>query len=175
MTDQIEPIRRANAVANWGRWAVRCPTLWCTNAYMPELHQAAWRCEVCGLDMDIVWPPDPIAIEALLLMRPDPNARSWEPNETLADLFAENVEHGCIPEGLAELTAGAEPVDVMTVVDGRIVGGLVYGPVEAWRAIRTSDPSITAEGEPPAYGPLPARPGLTERAAGTLLQLPEGT
>lgn len=136
MTSDIEPVRQASVRGNWGRWVAECSTSWCTNAWMPQLYEPGWRCGVCGLDTEIVWPPDPIAIEALLLMRVDPKTRNWEPGETLADLLAENIENGMVPDDLAALTS-ADQVDVMTVIDGRVVGGLVYGPIEAWRTVRT--------------------------------------
>jgi hypothetical protein len=122
---------------------------------MPNLGDPVWVCEVCGLPTDIVWPPDPIAIEAVLLMRPDPASRNWEPGETVADLVMENAAHGIVPPGTPPPERWADPdaaTDLITEVDGCVVGGLVYGPVEAWRLARGgTDPSITAAGEPVAY------------------------
>jgi hypothetical protein len=121
---------------------------------MPDLGSGAWVCGLCGVPTEIVWPVDPISIEAVLLMRPNPHTRNWVPPETLTDLIAENAAHGIFPPGVTALD-GVAPIDLMIEVDGRVVGGLVYGPVEQWRAARTTDPSVTADGEPPAYLALP--------------------
>lgn len=138
MTQQIEQVRKRAAQANWGRWAVACGTGWCTNAWMPELGDETWRCGVCGLDTEIEWPPDPIAIEAILLMRPDPNTRNWVPGELLDDLVMQNAEHGILPPGVDLDHPDPAGYDVMEVRDGWVVGGLIYGPVEQWRVARRS-------------------------------------
>jgi hypothetical protein len=83
-------------------------------------------------------------------MRPDPNTRNWEPHERLDELVMENAAHGIFPPGCNpdELT---ESVDVMIEADGCVIGGMIYGPVEAWRLARGTDPSVTAAGEALAY------------------------
>lgn len=151
---ELLPQRVTPARACWGRWVVDCATSWCTNAWMPQLGDTAWLCDLCGVPTDIVWPPDPIAIEAILLMRPDPNTRSWNPGETLCDLVMENAAHGINPEGTPPPEQWTDPdaaVDFIVEAGGRVIGGLVYGPVEQWRVGRGTDPSITAAGEPRAY------------------------
>lgn len=148
---EIARPRVVAARANWGRWIVDCWTTWCTNAWMPELGEAEWVCTICGVPNVIEWPPDPIAIEAILLMRPDPNTRNWEPGEGLNDLIMQNAEHGILPPKVNLDDPDPAGYDVMEERDGHVIGGLIYGPVEEWRAIRTNNPSITADGEPRAY------------------------
>jgi hypothetical protein len=132
--DQLEQVRkRADAAVNWGRWISRCVTSWCTDAWGPDLGEQFWQCPSCGLVNEVAWPADPIAVEALLLMRPDPKTRNWEPHETLEDLVMENGAHGILPPGLLEVGG-----DVALIIDGRIVGGMVYGPVEEWRNVRVA-------------------------------------
>lgn len=154
LTGSVTALRVRPAAANWGRWVVTCATSWCTNAWMPDLGEQEWLCDKCGVPTGIVWPPDPIAIEAILLMRPDPNTRSWVPGETLSDLIMENASHGILPDSAPDRDRWADPdaaADLIVEAGGRVVGGLVYGPVEAWRVERGTDPSITAAGEPRAY------------------------
>jgi len=148
---EIAVPRTAPARANWGRWVVGCSTSWCTNAWMPNLGEGEWLCGICGVPTIIVWPADPIAIEAVLLMRPDPNTRNWEPGETVADLVTQNAEHGILPEGVDLDDPDPAGYDVLEEYDGRVVGGMIYGPVEQWRAIRPAEPSITSPCEPRAY------------------------
>jgi hypothetical protein len=49
--------------------------------------------ETCGEVFTVEWPLWIAEIEAVMAERPIPN-RNWYPHETLADLLAENVEHG---------------------------------------------------------------------------------
>lgn len=152
MTTDIERERRQPAMANWGRWTVGCSTSWCTNAWMPGLGETEWICTVCGVPTAINWPPDPIAIEAILLMRPDPNSRNWVPGETLADLIMQNAEHGIQVPGVDLEYPDPAGYDVMEERDGWVVGGLVYGPVEQWRAIRPAGAVIALPPVPHQIG-----------------------
>ena len=124
----------AYAEANWGRWIARCPRPWCTNAMRVDLDQAAFRCEGlggCGLEADIAWPPDPAAIEILLLQRPVPRTRNWMQGESLEQLLAENAAHGVLPpEWTAELPAG-ESRAIADIVEQRVVGGLLLDQLAA--------------------------------------------
>jgi hypothetical protein len=152
MTGDVDVRRVMPAVCNWGRWVVECATAWCTNAWMPQPGDRMWQCGTCGLDTEIAWPPDPIAIEALLLMRPDPSSRNWRPPETLTDLVMENAAHDIFPPG-TDLTCGPEPVvtRLLEQVGDHVVGGLVYGPIESRRLARPAGPSVTRAGEARTY------------------------
>lgn len=47
-----------------------------------------------GYSMDVVYPEERAEIERILMLRPNPLNRNWLPHETIADLIAENLEHG---------------------------------------------------------------------------------
>lgn len=47
-----------------------------------------------GDELQAVYPAERAQIEAVLNLRPIRSTRNWEPNETLADLIAQNIEHG---------------------------------------------------------------------------------
>ena len=94
--------------ANWGRWIVDCPH--CSSALMidPEwgwveprsqtFHpRDFFECWDCGTRAEVEWPPDELifSAERLLMMRPDPKTRNFDPkSETLNDLMWENGAHG---------------------------------------------------------------------------------
>jgi len=94
--------------ANWGRWIVDCPR--CSSAlqidpewgwinYHKQTHhdREFFECWDCGITAEIEWPPDEMifSAERLLMMRPDPKNRNFDPKtETLNDLMWENGEHG---------------------------------------------------------------------------------
>lgn len=139
---QVEAARILPVRANWGRWVADCATFWCTNAWMPDLHQQMWRCSTCGLDTEITWPVDPVAIEAVLLMRVNPNDRNWEPGETVTDLLLENIEHG-VP---VQVPDQQETCDLLIEVGGQVVGGLIREQVEQWRAVRAQYAGALASG-----------------------------
>jgi hypothetical protein len=42
------------------------------------------------------WPRNASEVEKRLVRRPDRSTRNWVPAETLAELDAENVEHGVV-------------------------------------------------------------------------------
>lgn len=112
--------------ANWGRWVARCPRQWCTNAMQVEPGDSAFIClgaGGCGWTAALVWPPDPPAIELLLMMRPVPRTRNWMPGESLEDLIAENARHGVLAPALAGLTGS---VTLAAIVDERLVGGHLH-------------------------------------------------
>lgn len=122
----------AYAEANWGRWVARCPRPWCANAMQLDAGQRMFSClgfGGCGYRTDIIWPPDPLMIEAILEMRPVPRTRNWLPGESLEDLIAENAAHGCLPP---ELLAAAQTDPVLLRTSGdRAVGGLLHRQLEA--------------------------------------------
>lgn len=140
------------ARVSWGRWVVDCAAPLCTSALTlgPDLldesgnivrYGLTWgrdtmRCWDCShVTAPIVWPRDPIAIQMMLIRRPDIRTRNWEPHETLDDLLVENVTHGLIPR---ELDLDGPDACVMQVVDGVLVGGLLLDALsnpEARRAL----------------------------------------
>jgi hypothetical protein len=101
---------RAVVYANWGRWVARCPRPGCPGAehfgpdaisgHVGGLTGIGFRCAHCGLVCAADWPPNVDDIMRLLLMRPVPANRNWEPGQTVHDLLAENVEQGCVPLAL---------------------------------------------------------------------------
>lgn len=128
----------AQAYVSWGRWVVECSNPFCSSALTlgPDVviveglirRGLAWgqrdmQCWDCGfVTSEIVWPPDPDAIEMLLGGRPDPRTRNWFPNETLQDLLAENIVHGLMPR---ELDLHGPSIGLMATANERIVGGLL--------------------------------------------------
>ena len=116
----------AYAEANWGRWVARCPAGLCTNAVQIRRWQERFECEGaggCGWTTELVWPPDPEAIEVLLSHRPDVKTRSWVPGETIRDLLQENVVHNVLPPDWAEPGCILE-THGERVVDGRLLRAL---------------------------------------------------
>jgi len=120
--------------ANWGRWIVDCPH--CSSALMidPEWgwveprstvhHDRGWfRCWDCGITAEIEWPPDELifSAERLLMMRPDPKNRNFDPRtETLNDLMFENGAQG-IFDHVDELDLhGVSDHNILTVDNNRI-------------------------------------------------------
>jgi hypothetical protein len=76
--------------ANHGRWIAECT---CRSASQVEPREERWRCDECGTHYALEWPPDVWEIERLLKPRPKVN-QNWRVGETLADLHAENQQHG---------------------------------------------------------------------------------
>ncbi len=117
----------AYAEANWGRWIVRCPRPFCTNAIQVNRWEQAFTCAGaggCGWSSPIEWPPDPEGIEALLSMRPDATTRNWLPGETLQQLLIENSTHDVVPrEFLAESGCILETRGER-ITDGRLMHAL---------------------------------------------------
>jgi hypothetical protein len=126
----------AVAEANHGRWIAKCPRPFCTNAMQVWPGQHDFQClgaDSCDIAADLTWPPDPEAIEQLLMMRPAVATRNWLPGETLQQLVAENAERGLLPVAWVEL-AQASPdgsADILVTVDERVVGGLLFQQLEA--------------------------------------------
>lgn len=117
--------------ANWGRWVARCPRQPCTNAVQVWASDATFTCSGiggCGWTADLVWPPDPEAIEMLLTMRPVPRTRNWVVGESLEDLIAENALHGVLAPALEGLTGSTT---LALIADDRLVGGLLQHELTA--------------------------------------------
>jgi hypothetical protein len=116
----------AYAEANWGRWIARCPRPWCSNAMALEVGQQGFICGGwggCGYAADVIWPPDPQAIEAILAMRPVPRTQNWQQGESLEDLLAENAAHDCLPP---EWLALENRTLLLSTTEGRATGGLLH-------------------------------------------------
>jgi hypothetical protein len=132
MTDVAVP-GVAYARMEWFAWLADCPDPYCDNAMMLVPGQAVYRCEgrgACGTEGPIMWPPDPIAIETVLSMRPAMRNRCWLPGETIEDLLVENAAHHCLPvewEQVTERTVLAETIDGV-VVAGLLAEALPAGP-----------------------------------------------
>ena len=93
--------RVARAYINHGRWIVECE---CHEAHQLKPGPKRWRCEMlvdgrhvgCGTEYSVIWPNRKLRrqIETVLSTRPYEN-RNWWPWETVDQLVAENLEHGC--------------------------------------------------------------------------------
>jgi hypothetical protein len=117
---------------NWNRWVADCRV--CTSALTIPPGTAEVTCWDCGATIGpILWPPDPDGIEAILAYRPDPNTRSWEPGETLAELLAENAAHGLLPDAWLALDDPHGRLELMSTVGEVIVGGLLLDALPAGR------------------------------------------
>ncbi len=92
------------AYVNHGRWLVDCPQ--CGGAEIVKVskpfecrgkNNAGFHGETteCGCVMDVEWPNEKLAIEAILIKRKLEN-RNWAWGETADDLKGENVKQGII-------------------------------------------------------------------------------
>lgn len=85
------------AYVNNGRWIAECPD--CQNAQLACRTDKRFLCNECGnvvvggLWRPVVWPLDLQGIESVLEKRPLEN-QNWVPGETVADLAADNKNHG---------------------------------------------------------------------------------
>lgn len=121
----------AYAQAIRGQWAACCPRPYCANAMPLIVGQDIFVCDSlggCGFVAEVVWPPDPQAIEAILMMRPVFTTRNWAPGETLEDLLVENAEHDCLPP---EWMAVENRTLILATTNGRATGGLLHQQLEA--------------------------------------------
>lgn len=108
---RISPFSKLDALiprANWGRWIVDCPRCTSALAIDPEWGWTNFRertiydreyfeCWDCGYRGEVDWPPDELiySVERLLMMRPDPKNRNFDPKaETINELMWENGAHG---------------------------------------------------------------------------------
>lgn len=89
---------------NHGRWVIDCPSLTCGGAerVQPWQHLIVCVCAdrdfcqhgpYCGTIIQLDWPADRAAIEAVMLFRPLLN-RNWYPGEPVEHLVEENAAHG---------------------------------------------------------------------------------
>lgn len=85
-----------------GRWIVICPRaeVGCGGATMMDVEEPYYVCVECGspenqgFPYQVVFPRARVKIEEVLLWRPDKRTQNWHGNESVADLQAENIEHG---------------------------------------------------------------------------------
>ena len=88
------------AHVNHGRWSVRCP--WCNSSQNASRDDHRFFCVECGNAavsgqwVTVVWPNEVAAIEEVLSKRPDVKNHNWLPGESVADLVADNNEHGVV-------------------------------------------------------------------------------
>jgi len=86
------PKGTVQAEINYGRWIIKCPR--CPNAEAADPEWPLFVCTDCGQGPDgAIFPKDKAGIEAVLLLRPRPQNRTWLPHETLADLKQQNKEN----------------------------------------------------------------------------------
>jgi hypothetical protein len=91
------------AKLNHSRWIAEC--CFCHNAMLVALTDPRWWCSNAkcrnggpsgaagaAIPIEIPAPWDIMRIEALLVLRPAPEARNWEPGTTVAQLVAENAD-----------------------------------------------------------------------------------
>lgn len=124
-----------------GRWAARCPRPGCANAecfgrcddgsFGGLVDDGTFRCRPdkggCGLICRAQWPPNVADLERVLLARPVPTSRNWQPGETVADLVAENIDNGLVPSDLlgGDGTAGRR----LLIAGDDVAGGLGFTDV----------------------------------------------
>ena len=96
-----------SARINEGRWLADCPA-GCGGALIVTMQPALFICVECGSTENggnwytVRLPPNKVAIEAVLLLRPasrpdHATTRNWIPGETVAQLKQENRDQG-LPE-----------------------------------------------------------------------------
>lgn len=102
VTTDTHRTQRVEAYVNYGQWVAECPSgdggaiqASRSEPFMcPECWNALWG----GQWLEVVYPPNKAAIEAVLLRRPkvrnEYRTRNWLPGETVAALNAENAAHG---------------------------------------------------------------------------------
>ena len=101
-TTDTHTTQRVEAYVNYGQWVAECPSgdggaiqASRTEPFMcPECWNEPWG----GQWLEVVYPANKTAVEAVLLARPkvrnDYRTRNWVPSETVAVLQAENAERG---------------------------------------------------------------------------------
>ena len=78
-------------------WVVTCDT--CREQIVIDFGEI-YFCPNClnaahgGKARTVIYPEQREEIERVLVLRPDPNMRTWYPHETIDDLKRQNLEHG---------------------------------------------------------------------------------
>lgn len=88
------------AYVNHGRWVARCP--YCNSAQVITEEDKRFFCPTCGNQANggvwirVVWPSANTVqeVEAVLDARQMALTQNWTPDEKVADLQAENQDHG---------------------------------------------------------------------------------
>lgn len=93
-----------HAYINHSRWIAECPTTGCSGAGFITFKEDRCWCVHCNTGWHTIVFPDSDKVgevEEILLKRPAPNSRNWEPvqrgrfpAEAIEDLIEQNKEHG---------------------------------------------------------------------------------
>jgi hypothetical protein len=122
----------AYARANHGRWVVECiqrrPFV-CRDALQMQPGDPVFVCPTCGTVTDIMWPLDLPLIAELLMARPDPKNRNWEPGESTTWLLTENLAHGVEHAVAPELGAASSRLVLDSSGDGPVSIRLLDEPL----------------------------------------------
>lgn len=124
---------------NWGRWIADCPSPFCESALQLIYDQRWFKCWQCEAVAEIVWPSMTMVedIETLVSMRPVERWRSWEPGQTLHDLYEENLMLGVLPFDLDAIRSQGSASFVLAA--DRIVDGRAHLANRAARQLTTGD------------------------------------
>lgn len=87
-----------DAYVNHGRWVADCPL--CNGAELVAPGEAM-LCGSCGATHTVVFPDHATDIEEALAKRPAMK-RNWNPDETVDELIAQNIERGIFPDDFKE-------------------------------------------------------------------------
>lgn len=99
---QVAPVDPLPARINHNRWIIDCPDcrgaefVWLETPLM--MCQSCWNSAVGGQWRRVALPTEIGEIEAILELRPVPQNRNWDPQETLDALRLANHEQG-LPGG----------------------------------------------------------------------------
>jgi ribosomal protein L37AE/L43A len=99
-TDAAPALARVNPYDGHARWIADCPDCpgeQATYAWIETPLFLCWRCGnrgIGGMWRPVLVPGNRQEIERLLLKRPDPMQRAWEPGETIEELKADNATVG---------------------------------------------------------------------------------
>lgn len=103
-TGKVSDAEPVLAFVDGSRWLARCPNTVCGGAERVNFETGLFFCCECrnahvGHDyLRVTFPSQKQRdqIEAMLLQRADWRVRAWRPGETIADLKAQNREHGIV-------------------------------------------------------------------------------
>lgn len=128
LPEGIAPGVHTNAMVFGGTWVAGCPT--CKTIVQATSPQdTRFFCIVClnaqfgNKWLAVYWPDDYKSIEEPLLLRPNPANRNWLPNETIEELWMENLSHSLPDPRRPELT-----IKVKDAIDKYNHLEAIYGP-----------------------------------------------